>query len=198
LDVVEVARSHSGTALANKFTKVLEDFGVADKVMAKCLIKQFDILHKTGSEDQELYTLAEGLDLEDYEAISLTIDADPDVDDTDNSVDEIAHMDVEDRANLEQQIRPVRMALTKIRKLAFKIINSSTLLLPAWEAASKEVGLRVREIPRDMLTCWNSSFDMADFIVDYHVPVNAMTDKQRLGLGDYALNEHEWRVLEQL
>ena len=81
--------------------------------MAKCLIKQFNVPCKTGSEDQELYTLAEGLDLEDYEAISM-IDANPDVDDTNNLVDKIARMDVEDRANLEQQIQPVRMALTKV------------------------------------------------------------------------------------
>ena len=82
-------------------------------LVAKCLIKQFDIPCKTGSEDQELYTLAEGLDLEDYKAIGM-INANPDVDDTDNSVDEITCMDMEDWANLEQQIRPVRMALTKV------------------------------------------------------------------------------------
>lgn len=39
---------------------------------------------------------------------------------------------------------------------------------------------------------------MVDFIVNYHVPVDTMTDKQRLGLGNYTLDEHEWRVLEQL
>ena len=39
---------------------------------------------------------------------------------------------------------------------------------------------------------------MASFVVDYCVPVNAMANKQRLGLGDYALDEHEWKVLEQL
>ena len=39
---------------------------------------------------------------------------------------------------------------------------------------------------------------MADFIVDYCVPVDALADKRRLGLGDYTLNEHEWRVFEQL
>ncbi|KIM55509.1 hypothetical protein SCLCIDRAFT_30298 [Scleroderma citrinum Foug A] len=32
LDIVEVARSHTGAVLADKFTKVLENFGVADKV----------------------------------------------------------------------------------------------------------------------------------------------------------------------
>ena len=49
-----------------------------------------------------------------------------------------------------------------------------------------------------MPTQWNLSFDMADFVVDYRVPVDAMSNKRRLGLGDYALNEHEWRVLGQL
>ena len=49
-----------------------------------------------------------------------------------------------------------------------------------------------------MPTQWNLSFDMADFVVDYSVPVDAMSNKQRLSLGNYALNEHEWRVLGQL
>jgi len=32
LDLVEVAESHSGVNLANAFAKVLEDFGIEDKV----------------------------------------------------------------------------------------------------------------------------------------------------------------------
>ena len=32
LDLVEVAKSHSGINLANAFVKVLEDFGIEDKV----------------------------------------------------------------------------------------------------------------------------------------------------------------------
>ena len=39
---------------------------------------------------------------------------------------------------------------------------------------------------------------MANFVVDYHIPVDAMVDKQKLGLGDYALDKHEWKVLGQL
>ncbi|KIM57250.1 hypothetical protein SCLCIDRAFT_130856, partial [Scleroderma citrinum Foug A] len=169
LDIVEVARSHTGAVLANEFMKVLENFGVVDK----------------------------GLGVEDYETISA-ISTDPDVDDVDGSVDKIIDMDVEDRANLEQSIQPVRMALTKIHKLAFKIINSLTVLLPAWDTACKEAGLSMKQIPRDVSTWWNLSFNMVDFIVDYHVPVDAVTNKRRLGLGNYALNEHEWKVLEQL
>jgi hypothetical protein len=32
LDIVEVAMSHTGVNLANTFAKVLEDFGIEDKV----------------------------------------------------------------------------------------------------------------------------------------------------------------------
>jgi hypothetical protein len=32
LDIVEVARSHSGLNLAAAFAKILDDFGIADKV----------------------------------------------------------------------------------------------------------------------------------------------------------------------
>jgi hypothetical protein len=35
LDLVEVARSHSGLNLAAAFAKVLEDFGISDKVSKK-------------------------------------------------------------------------------------------------------------------------------------------------------------------
>jgi hypothetical protein len=36
LDIVEVARSHSGLNLAAAFAKVLEDFGIEDKVSKEC------------------------------------------------------------------------------------------------------------------------------------------------------------------
>ncbi|KIM68456.1 hypothetical protein SCLCIDRAFT_105430, partial [Scleroderma citrinum Foug A] len=170
LDIVEVARLHTGAVLANKFTKVLEEFGVADK----------------GSDVSE-----------DYEMIDV-IGGDFDNDDIDGGVDEDTLMSVNNWADLERNICPVRTALAKIRKMAFKIINSPTLLLPVWDAACREAGLVVRRIPRDVPTCWNSSFNMASFVVDYCIPVDAMADKQRLGLGDYALDEHEWKVLEQL
>jgi len=32
LDIIEVARSHSGLNLAAAFTKILDDFGISDKV----------------------------------------------------------------------------------------------------------------------------------------------------------------------
>ena len=65
----------------------------------------------------------------------------------------------------------------KICKLAFKIIYSSTVLLPTWDTACQEAGLAVRRIPRDISTCWNLSFDMVDFVVIYRAPVNLITNK---------------------
>ncbi|KIK19921.1 hypothetical protein PISMIDRAFT_106722, partial [Pisolithus microcarpus 441] len=86
----------------------------------------------------------------------------------------------------------------KVRKLAFKIIHSMTIVLPAWDTACKEAGMGVRQILRDVSTCWNSTFDMVSFVVEYRTPVDALTDKCHLGLAAYALDEHEWLVLGQL
>ena len=78
----------------------------------------------------------------------------------------------------------------KICKLAFKIIYSSTVLLPAWDTAFQEAGLAVRKILWDVATHWNLSFNMMDFVVIYWAPVNLITNKRSLGLGKYALDEH--------
>jgi len=39
---------------------------------------------------------------------------------------------------------------------------------------------------------------MVEFIIGYRAAVDAVTDKRRLGLGIYALDEREWLILEQL
>ncbi|KIK13911.1 hypothetical protein PISMIDRAFT_118021 [Pisolithus microcarpus 441] len=65
----------------------------------------------------------------------------------------------------------------QIRKLAYKIINSLTILLPAWDVTCKDVSLSVRWIPHDVSTHWNSSFDMLDIMISCHGPVDAITDK---------------------
>ncbi|KAI6095937.1 hypothetical protein F5141DRAFT_993862, partial [Pisolithus sp. B1] len=65
----------------------------------------------------------------------------------------------------------------KTCELAFKIIHSTTILLPTWHATCKETGKKVKQIPCNILTCWNSTFNMIDFILEYQEPVNAITDK---------------------
>jgi hypothetical protein len=45
LDLVEVAKSHSGVNLAAAFAKILNDFGIAHKgSLLDCLYKKWDLL----------------------------------------------------------------------------------------------------------------------------------------------------------
>ena len=53
-------------------------------------------------------------------------------------------------------------------------------------------------MPRDVSTRWNSAFDMVDFGVLYDQVIESITDKRKLGLGQFAIDEHEWQLLRQL
>ncbi|KIM53769.1 hypothetical protein SCLCIDRAFT_138299, partial [Scleroderma citrinum Foug A] len=83
-------------------------------------------------------------------------------------------------------------------KLSFKIIHSTTVLLPVWIETLEDFDLPIRMIPCDCSTCWNSSFDMANFILEYQAPIDSITNKCKLGLTTYALDDHEWELLCQL
>ena len=39
---------------------------------------------------------------------------------------------------------------------------------------------------------------MGNFILEYQAPIDSITDKRKLGLTAYALNDHEWELLHQL
>lgn len=86
----------------------------------------------------------------------------------------------------------------QIQKLAFKVIHSTTSVLPAWDAACAEKGLKPKHIPRDVSTHWNSAFDMLDVAVRYNQVIENIMDKRKLALGKYAIDEHEWELLKQL
>ncbi|KIM61406.1 hypothetical protein SCLCIDRAFT_122086, partial [Scleroderma citrinum Foug A] len=85
-----------------------------------------------------------------------------------------------------------------IRKLSFKIVHSSTLLLPTWVATLKDLGMPVKMIPWDVLTHWNSMFDLANFVCEYEMAIESITDKTKLKVTDLALDAHEWALLRQL
>ena len=56
----------------------------------------------------------------------------------------------------------------------------------------------MRIMPRDVSTRWNSTYDMLNFALEYQKAIDGMTDKRRLGLGDYELTSHEWMLVKQL
>ena len=58
--------------------------------------------------------------------------------------------------------------------------------------------MSVRTLPRDVATRWNSTFDMLDFALRYRAGIDVVTDKNKLGLGQYALGDEEWELLKQL
>ena len=88
--------------------------------------------------------------------------------------------------------------MIQLRALANAIKNSSTIILPRWLAKLEELGLRVRMMPRDVATRWNSTFDMLEFAVDYRAAIDAITSNRDLNLRKYELEDDEWVIAANL
>jgi hypothetical protein len=48
-----------------------------------------------------------------------------------------------------------------------------TILLPAWNEAIEKLKMAAWIMPRDVRTCWNSTFDMLEFMLKYRTVINA-------------------------
>ncbi|KAI0727918.1 hypothetical protein C8Q72DRAFT_779000 [Fomitopsis betulina] len=180
------------------------------------MLRQFDVpkaraAQEINEEDRALYELAgDGEDdapaALDGEGADIPVEGgdifDPlsplNADNEDGWVDEIAAMTDEERAQFQERVRPVRMTLTKIRRLAFKLINSTTLLLPMWKKRVAEAGLPDRIMPRDVATRWNSTYDMLVFALKYRAVVDAICADRELGLRKFELSLREWAIATQL
>ena len=100
----------------------------------------------------------------------------------------------------------ISLILFQLRKLAYAIKNSTTIILPRWNAIIEECAvtstsnkkLTVRKMPRDVSTRWNSTFDMLKFACLYHDAINKITDDRSMKLCDYELKDHEWKIVEEL
>ncbi|KAJ7142448.1 hypothetical protein C8R44DRAFT_590417, partial [Mycena epipterygia] len=82
-----------------------------------------------------------------------------------------------------------------IRRLAFAIINSTTIGLPAWLRKCDENGMRRRLIPRDVRTRWNSLYDMLVFVLTYKKVINDFTGDRNLGYCAYDLTDLQWGLV---
>jgi hypothetical protein len=193
-------------------------------LVAKSMLKQFDVPKKGPNDglegssntlDDQLRDLAEGIELE--EEMTLAADeGDEDEDDTCEWVDEVARLSSGERKTAEDQIRPIRFVLVKashtlliqqwlltllvlqIRKLAFKIINSTTIVLPIWHQILEALKLDSRIMPRDVSTRWNSTFDMLDFAIKYRSAIDKITADRNTDLRKFELNDAEWEIARQL
>ncbi|KAL1733409.1 hypothetical protein EV714DRAFT_204398, partial [Schizophyllum commune] len=87
-----------------------------------------------------------------------------------------------------------------LRKLAFKIINSSTILLPAWKEILEKLSMKIKLLPRDVRTRWNSTFDMLASALEHRDAIEQMFRKDSIlsEIEPFELSRHEWRCAEQL
>ncbi|KIK95452.1 hypothetical protein PAXRUDRAFT_42709, partial [Paxillus rubicundulus Ve08.2h10] len=95
--------------------------------------------------------------------------------DIDGLVDEIELLSDRECQELLKSIRPIKLALVKIRKLAFKLIHLTTKLLPAWQKILQEMRLKVTNMPHDVSTWWNSTFDMLEYGLNHREAVDGVT-----------------------
>ena len=96
-------------------------------LVAKSLLRQFDIVKKPETDDdlideeRESLDLVEGLDAEELTSVTAALEAgaeDGDVEDDEELedwVDEVAELTLEERKNLQENICPVKTVLVKVR-----------------------------------------------------------------------------------
>lgn len=92
----------------------------------------------------------------------------------------------------------MRLTRIQLRKLAYKIVNSSTLILPAWKAILVALKLNERLMPRDVTTRWNSMFIMLEFALTHRKALDALTEDRTNGLREYEISRAEWQIAQQL
>ena len=85
-----------------------------------------------------------------------------------------------------------------MRRLAFKIVHSTTLIKPAWESICNEKGLGQRLIPRDVKTRWNSTYDMLQVALEYRMALDTLCSRREHGLRAFELSSEEWEIAREL
>jgi len=58
--------------------------------------------------------------------------------------------------------------------------------------------LKPRLIPHDVVTWWNSTFDMMDFAWKYCEPIDKITADKKLKLHCYKLDNDDWLIIQDL
>lgn len=60
------------------------------------------------------------------------------------------------------------------------------------------MNLKVTNILHDVLTWWNSIYDMLKYALTHHAAVDNVTQDCALGLQKFKLDDKEWDLLEEL
>jgi len=62
----------------------------------------------------------------------------------------------------------------------------------------EELKQTVTNLPCDVATCWNSTYDMLDYVLSHQQAVDTMTQCREMGLRAFELTDDEWVILEEL
>ncbi|GBE82417.1 putative AC9 transposase [Sparassis crispa] len=167
-------------------------------LVAKMLLRQFDVPKgkaDTALDEAEnsLRELAKDIKLNDTGEEGGN-DEDEPADNIDGWDDERGALFIEECAELDASVRPVKFVLVKLWKIASSIIHSSTKLLPAWLKVLDELELAARKMPRDVATWWNSTFRMLEFALEYRGAIDEMTAGRSMELRKFELSD----IAEQL
>jgi hypothetical protein len=186
---------------------------------AKSIIRQFDLPKKQGDAAMsdaanELAKLAENLEIEEILSRPTECeDGEGEDDNVEGWLDENEFMSDEEKEEWDEAARPVRLVLVKVRlflsdqsnldtsqlrKFAYAVKNSPTILLPRWFLSLGDLALSEHIMPRDVTTRWNSTFDMLDFAIEYRKALQLTTSDLDLNLRQYELSRAEWAIAQQL
>ena len=61
-----------------------------------------------------------------------------------------------------------------------------------------ELGLNSHMMPRDVTTCWNSTYDMLEFALSFWEVLNTITGEIEMKLRKYEMDGNVWEVSNQL
>jgi len=72
--------------------------------------------------------------------------------------------------------------IQQLCRCSFAIVQSTTIALPAWHHHCEAHKIKSCVLSCDVVTHWNSTFDMLNFAVQYRAVIDAMTADKSLKL----------------
>ncbi|KAE9394029.1 hypothetical protein BT96DRAFT_737234, partial [Gymnopus androsaceus JB14] len=102
--------------------------------------------------------------------------------DDDGFIDMFREMTVVEKTQWAEAVVPLCNALVKTCHVSFKVINSPTILLPAWHKTVAGLPFENHTLPRDIAMRWNSTYDMLAAFIEMKDCVNKFLDSSSNGL----------------
>jgi len=175
------------------------------QLSAKTLLRPFNAGIKAANDgDNDDAGVAEEMALEDFDEEEDEDEEEDDsgidwnAEDFDDGVDELEMLPAHERERVTAETATIRETVTKLRQLAFAIIHSTTIALPAWRLTCETLKLKRRLIPRDVVTRWNSTYDMMHFALNYREAIDSITADKTLKLRKYELFAEDWNIIQDL